>query len=738
MCPCSPNDVSFPSPTGPSGPAIPGFGIPFSLPVPTIPFPDGFPEDLLDIMNKLQMLIPPGALKPQLNPNFGKDIFDGIMKLLDQFMPFLMLYKFFLPILNLIICIIEVLCALMNPFALISALNRLFTQCIPEFLNLFPIFALILMIISLLLLLLQLIIYLIQQVLKFILAILRNIRALVKAFQSANATSVAAIAKKLGALLCIFQNLFVLLALFGIIIQIIKDILSLIFSIPPCEGGGPGSTEGCCAATYCPTIVQNQYTNTTGTFQYLNEVSVPIPGFSIPGFSNSSNVAVRAQSWQLYDQSQGIAQAFNNIVDGYDISPTVIPKPVFFPTDAQYSATTSPQQAAYTMDLRLYYNPTQWGDPSKGKFRTGPSQFIRFKDCIVLAAPTTNLVTYNNGNTIIPSGVLFLAGGKGYLDDNSTVLTGFAADGVTSIPDQATLENFIHFPPTVSATPNLQPTDGYTFFDMQYTFKPNLAVLLQKNLVTLGCEPQIALSRAFVNNVMFAGIAAQTFDLQGIVNGTSSALNGRKFPDPNGAVQCLQTAVSNLAANMTVEGVAEFQAATDLCFAELTADTKAAIEATIGTGFNPCESKFTIEPSSQFTTQSIHVSVSLNENNGLPITTGIPTDIAANLARNIKATPTFGTITQFSYDGYQAYTAEITSDVPGSGQLMIAFQNQTFCTNTLPADGTAPSHTLQLVDYSFVYTPSVTDNIPLTGEGDTTGTQPRRDPTDTSRDNGGI
>src|SRR5271157_5896023 len=123
---CSPNDVSIPFPSGPSGPPIAGFGIPFSLSLPSFSLPAGFPEDLLDIFNELQLLIPPGALMPALNPNFGKDIFDGIMKLLDQFMPFLMLYKFFLPILNLIICIIEVLCALINPFALIAALNRLF------------------------------------------------------------------------------------------------------------------------------------------------------------------------------------------------------------------------------------------------------------------------------------------------------------------------------------------------------------------------------------------------------------------------------------------------------------------------------------------------------------------------------------------------------------------------------------------------------------------------------------
>src|SRR5208283_1165031 len=151
--PCSPNDVSIPAPKGPSGTPIPGVGIPYALNTPRLAsIPPGFPEDLLDLFNSYQFLVPPGAIKPSLNPNFSKDIFDTILSMLDQFFPFLMLYKFFLPILNLIICIIEVLCALMNPFALISAINRLFTQCIPAFLNLFPIFALVIMIVSLLLL----------------------------------------------------------------------------------------------------------------------------------------------------------------------------------------------------------------------------------------------------------------------------------------------------------------------------------------------------------------------------------------------------------------------------------------------------------------------------------------------------------------------------------------------------------------------------------------------------------
>jgi hypothetical protein len=736
MCPCNPNDVSFPIPSGPSGPAIPGFGSPFAIPTPKIPFPAGFPEDILDIMNKLQMLIPPGALKPQLNPNFGKDIYDGIMKLLDQFMPFLMLYKFFLPILNLIICIIEVLCALMNPFALISALNRLFTQCIPEFLNLFPIFALILMIISLLLLLLALILYLINQILKFIKALLRNILALKKALQG-NANGVLAIAKKLGALLCIFQNLFVLLALFTIIIQVIKDILSLIFSIPPCQGGGPGSTDGCCAATYCPTIVQGPYTNTTGTFQYLPEAGFQTTVALGLNFLTSD---LRTESWQLFDNNQTQAQQFRNVFDAFDVSPTVQPKPVYFPTDANYTATTSAQQSAYTVDLRMFYNPSQWNN------RPGTPRFVRFKNCIVLSAPTTNLKDAQNNQQFHFNGVLNIAGGLGYEDDGTTKLTGFAIDGITPITGQATLNNFFHMPGQFSLSPVLSPNDGYTFQNMTYTWTPNTAVLLQKNLINIKCTPQFALNSAYVNDTLFGNIGIQTLELKEIVFGTSGKLGGRKFADPAAAQQCLQTALANLQTNMTVEGVAEFQAATSICLDEHEKDVKASIIAVVTTGFNPCKSNFTLSPSTQFTTVPITVTVNLNENNGLPLTNGIPLDTGTVLAQNIKAIPTFGTVTPFVFDGYQAFTAQLNSTQPGNGQIMITFQDQTLCTDSLPTSTsppnvsppngtTTPVHSLQTLNYTFVYAPFVGGNIPLTGEGDTTGTQPRRGPDDVSKDN---
>lgn len=721
--PCSPNDVSINPPDGPSGLPIPGFGRPFSLKIPDIsPFPEGFPEDLLELLDKLQLLIPPGALKPSLNPNFGKDIFDGIMKLLDQFMPFLMLYKFFLPILNILICIIEILCSLTNPFKLIKTIKRLFKRCIPDFLNLFPIFALIIMIISLLLLLLALIEYIIAQILKFIKALLRNINALIKAFSDADANSIAAIAKKLGALLCIFQNLFVLLSIFNIIVGIIKDILSLLFSIPPCDDGNT-SDEGCCTPDVCPEIVKQEYDRSTGVLQYYPRAAMAVSGFA------TLMVEVRPESWQLYDNSQTQAQTFINIIDAFDVT-NVLPKPVFFPTDSVYTKDTAPKQAPYVIDLRLFYNPANWG-------RSGTARYIKFTNCIMTLPPTDILSEFNLASTTIANGVVKLAGGAGFEDDGVTPLAPFLADGITPTVGQATLENFIHMADNITinpTAPTLLVTDGHTFTDVTYTFKPNLPVLLNKSIITAGCEPSLAVTKGYINQAFAGDVGVKTAQLRGIFDDVDPA-TGLGFPDLDACQACLSAALSALRSDLTVSGAANFQTTALLCLQKLKDETNGALNSLITIGFEACKSDFTVEPNIQFTSKPILVSVNLKERNGLPITSGLPSDVASELAQKIAAHLTFGQISEFSYDGTQSFIANLTSDHPGTGDLMISFDDNIFCINNIPEDiDEDPSRTLQSLPYQFVYTP-VAEGVPGTAEGDTDG-KPRRGVGDTGT--GGV
>lgn len=717
--PCSPDDINITEPDGPSLPAIPGFGVPFAPRLPGFPFPDGFPEDLNELWNTLGMILPPGTIKPSLNPNFGKDVFDAIMSLLDKFFPFLMLYKFFLPILNLIICIIEVLCALMNPFKLIRALKRLFRNCIPEFLSLFPIFALIVMLLSLLFLLLALIEYIITQILRIIQMLLRNIRALVKATQKADAGSLAAITKKLGILLCSFQNIFVILAIFAVIIQVIKDILKLLFKIPPCDDSDDSDTENCCTPEVCPDFIRNneEFTRLTGTLQYYPKVGSGAGVLPFP--LNTFTIDKRAQSYQLFDVPAPIEKQMINITDAVDI--TIDPKPVFFPSDVTYSAGTPVGQAPYKVDLRLLYNPASWGRP-------GAERYIRFKDCIVLFAPTRDLKNFDNSTSTVGSGVVYIAGGKG-TEDNGVALLGFAGDGVTPTSSPATLENFLFTPAVIGTDPPLNPTDGYRFNNIEYKFKINHEVLLGKAMITLGCIPTVALDRTFVNTI-FGGNSGVNFAL------LNALVNGAGFPDVSGLQQCLQNALNALRLNMSEEGVAIFKATTDACFGRTKKDAEDAIKSLIGIGYDPYKSDFTIDPSIQFTSKKIKVQVQLNEGNGISLTDNLPESVSLDMEQRLKAELSFGFIGPFKYDGSKLFESTISSDTAGSGTIKIFFDNKAISVVTIPGDiNVAPSVAAKELPFSFIFTPTsqVGDTTILTGRGDTDGA-PRRDVDDFSGD----
>jgi hypothetical protein len=740
--PCDPSDITLNIPDGPSGPAIPGFGKPFSLNIPNISLPDGFPEDLLSILDFLQLLVPSGAFKPQLSLNFGKDIFDGIMKLLDQFMPFLMLYKFFLPLLNIIICIIEVLCALSNPFKVIRALKRLFRKCIPDFLNMFPIFALIIMIISLLLLLLALIEYIISQILKFIQLLLKNILGLVKAFNYADANAIISIAKKIGALLCIFQNLFVLLSIFNIVIQVIRDILGMLFSIPACDDTDPSDLDGCCTPDVCPAIVKTEYTRDTGEMQYLPKYGFD-SGTSYPGFGKLT-FDLRVESWQFYDNSQAQAEQFINIINAFDVA--ITPKPVFFPTDSVYVNTTAIKQAAYLIDLRFWYEPSAF----PGRVDTSTPRYIKFLNCIMKLAPTDDLLLFNNTPTTIANGVVYLVGGSGYEDDGVTPLFGFD-DGINKNSYAgAGLEGFIHVAPTYSTSATL--VDNHIIIaNITYTFKPSLAVLLSKDLVTAGCEPSLALTKGYINQAYASDIGTKISQLSGLFSGknkttrrgggysklgsvegaeleVAETITDLGFPDADAAQACLSTALSALRADLTVAGVAQFQTSTTICLQKLKDEVHATLSPLIGIGFEACKSNYTVSSEIEFTSKPIIVSVTLNERNGLSLTSNLPTEVAVDIAHKISAHVTFGSVSNFTYNGV-AFTANITSASAGSGEIMISFDNNIFCTNIIPEDvDTDPSRTLQSLPYQFVYSQSALGS-PDGAEGDTEG-KPRRDTRD--------
>ena len=422
-----------------------------------------------------------------------------------------MLYKFIIPIIKIIVCIIEVICSLLNPFALPGAIGKLFNECIPEFLALIPVLALPIMVFSMLKMVKEFVGYLSAQVLRLYNAISNNLKAYAKAVDQGEEDSLMSIAKKLSNLFCSFQNLFVGFSVIGSVIKVFQDMFKTLVSFP-C-----GSGSDCCTTDFCPGFLANSpFTRATGQIHYLSKIPNSTPfTFQIPGVGSVDN-DIRPDVFQLYDLSSTEVQEFINIVDAYDV--TTNPKPIYFPTDAFYTKDTPPRQAAYTVDIELDYNPIVYGHSTINN----PPRRIQFKDCVVLLKPYAYFIKNDNSQITTTSGVLSIGGGKGYELNNSILY-------VPSTTTQATLNNFL-----ITA-----PNTEVAYTNVKYTFKPGFETLFGKSLITAGCLPTVRQTKTVMN----ASLGNQIID-------KSNLLGAIVFPDLFVVEDILTNELNNLAADL--------------------------------------------------------------------------------------------------------------------------------------------------------------------------------------------
>ena len=703
--PCNVEDYNI-VPADTNEPSIPGFGPP-SVPsanIPGLPTPNGFPESLTDILDNLSLILPSGTFKPNLNPNIDRTLIDGIVKLLDYLTPFLAMYKMVLPVLNMIICIIEVLCALMNPFKLARAIKRLFRRCIPDFLALFPIFAMVLLIISLLLLIIALLEYIITEIARVVNQIIKNLALLSRIAKRQDQRSALTAMRKIGSLLCFLKNLFAVLQIVALVIQLIKDIIKLFFRIPPCDDSDT-SDDGCCTPEVCPAFIKRgEFSNSTGKLQYLNQIGLDASGIAGlppafgPIFANLG--ALRQESWQFYDETLKGTNAFYNITEPVDVDPKL--GFTFFPTGKTYTAKSSIYKVPYTVDLRLFYNPADFGvvDPLGARL-------VQIKDCIVTITPNQHLINWANAEVMPDNGVLNLTGGKVTENDGSTPIF---ING-----KQATLTTLIHLTQTigVAAFDNTK-----LFQNVDYIFKINHSVLVGEQLISLGCMPDVAFDRNFVNGNVGAGLGVNADKLANL-----------PIPDPQGTIDCVNAAMTKLSQNVTVDAVALFQAETTACLRNLGNDLSDLLDDLVDLGFCSYKSTFTVNPSIQFTTKPIIVTAKLNDIQGNNLCSSLPSGPANDIAVKLVPEITFGTISKFTYDGVSAFTAELNSELEGMGEIRLMYDNTFFSELTIPDNlSETPNTKEQVLTYQFIKT-SVGTGL---GGTDSDG-KPRRDEGDVSR-----
>jgi aspartate ammonia-lyase len=200
----------------------------------------------------------------------------------------------------MISCIIDVICALVNPFSLIFAIIRLFGTCLPDFILIFPQFAIPAKIMCIIKIILSIVDYILNVIVPIIEEIISNIQNLYEAFAKKNEDAQAAIAFKIVAL---FKEIFNILGILTALLplwEMVKALLKLGIGIP-CGGKG-GSCVGC-GDDQCPEAIQ-QY-NIAGNDGVMTVGNLLGSNFEL-------NVMMPVMAHAIIESVQLLSSAINN------------------------------------------------------------------------------------------------------------------------------------------------------------------------------------------------------------------------------------------------------------------------------------------------------------------------------------------------------------------------------------------------------------------------------------------
>jgi hypothetical protein len=678
---CNPADNSFDLPVLPPL-NIPGIGNPTSvpkLPIPDVTIPEGIPEDIIALIDQISALFPTGI---KLGPNpgkFFKDVMDAIANLFTVIAPFLAFYKFIQAILDIIVCIIDVICALLNPFALPGAVMKLFKKCIPNFLSLFPFLALIVMIIALLLLLLAIIEYIINVIIDVINQIIQNIKRLEEAFRASDSEGILAIIRKISYLLCLIQNVFAILIALQSLLAIIQPLMEL-------SGFGICSDkDACCGPDFCPPFIKNNpdgIKGNVGHLYYMPQINqTPDPSLTVP----MDLAPRRAEFWQFFEEANSAPNIIASI-----ITPSPNLGLTFWAEGESYADDANKIKVPYLLDMTFLIDPKQFGHTDD---KLGRRKF-QIKDIIIKQKPTTFRKNYNdatgNASVYIPNGVAVIGGGTVWEVQSDGSLTSYMVNG-----KQATLNTFIHLP-TTNAIALPSTDDGYMINQIEYTFRWNYEMLVDKRLTSMMCNPLLASESAVIN----------------VENDNMSTMAKiGPMPDPSKTVAACNKCISEFRKGINEDTANALQACLLSNLNGLKDETTAYLCNAITVAANRFTSDVSVTPKVQFVTLPIKVAVTLKDKSGTQLAVKIPTDLGECIAKSITARsvvgpngePTLGKISEFSYDGYGQFVADLTTKEAGVGYLQAYIKDESI-SRILNRDNLTINSSFEelLVQYEFV------------------------------------
>lgn len=715
MCPCDPSDNTINIPTGEP---FPGFNLaPIQIPFPAFDIPTDLLEDLLELLQGLGLLFPSGLFKPNID-NFTKDLFDLISNLLSQIAPFLSFYNFIMALFKLVLCIIEVLCAIPNPFKIAAAMVKLFTECLPPFLNLFPWLALIAMIIALILLIIALIEYIIATILAIIEEFIRNVLILVKGFQFNDAMATLAAIQKIAELMCLIQNILAIFVALGAIMAVIQA-LAMIGGAPVCDDETPG---GCCSPDVCPPFIKNApWTGTSGTLLYNSQVGPDVETmFASLGLPEEAMAMLaasfqppRVERWQLFDDANSGAYPFSDITTpilDVDSFPPIIA--TFWPEGLTLTGDTPATKAPYKVDLRFEVDPADFSiNQAPSNTQTG-RRYMQVKNCVVVRKPLNCVLNYANFPDLTQgrNGVLQIEGGQVFEDNGDAFMIIPPEDSTeTETLDgylQATLGDFIHEDDTVGTS---LPNDTVTISNIEYTFYPVHPVLMGHTLITAGCLPEVAAEKATMNAVIVAEDVRAVVDKLPFVPIGSSAKALPSLgilPNVEGAQQCVLTSLQAFRDNVSLAQAAVFQADVQACLGDLREQALAVVCGAVSAAASQFKSEIELDTDIQFTSRAIKATVTLKDANSTAIASKLPEDCTASIQDQMSGEVTLGEISDFNYDPLTGvFNASISSDKPGDGTLTVTFNGKILSRIVPATDTTTTQIEEKAIPYTFIDAP---------------------------------
>jgi len=674
---CDPLSKTFDVPVLPPIPGIPGFTLDINFPSLGIDLPPGIPEDLLDWLRRLKFNLPGGGILEGILRSLQDTIASIIARLLALLNLFLSMYNFIMAILEIIICIINVFTAFKSIRKMIKRIKCLIRKCLPIFVRVvMPFFALLALLLNLLALLLALIEYILELLRRLIEQLTRNIKRLDKVIRDGNANAALAVISKISDLLCLFEHVFVLLGVIDLILNLMESKLNKNFKV--CNGGDTSQSiltaDDLCASflqepdtiiTENPETWKLRMKGTLGNISYCNAVyGVPFLFFPATAISK-----IRNESVYLRDIYLAEALKFKNVISYKPINESrSFP---MFPFDKTITTSTDEGMIPYLVDITMNI------DPNDGY----GVRNITIEDTVVIL-PTTKATLKVESSvskiTTLDSGFLLISGGQ--TTNDAYNYNGYTIEEL--LADNSAVD------PSYDGNGN-----SVNYSNITYQVKANYEALVEYGLITIGCLPTMKDEYAHFDEVYEKPLRPNlNVDL----------------PDVSGAVVGMKKCITSLSSAINTENIDTFDTCMNGILVNLSNQATSAYCQLLDESIDIYNINMSVIPNMQFITQPIELTVTPLSDEGRTFDElvggfGSSIDIDKCVSSNFTATATLGYISEFSYDGYGNFIAEIVSDVPGDGYVEVFYNGDQIPTVITPTNlDTTPDIVYNPIEYTFV------------------------------------